>query len=59
MRITVIVSTEVLSPENRFSRKLQRYKATMPHCVDIRHLCFWQLALTMTISDRIMMISMM
>ena len=39
--ITMVDSTKVVCPQNLFSRKSQRYKGRMFHCVDIRHLCFW------------------
>jgi len=37
---TTVDITKVPCPENLFSRKLQIYKGTMTHSVNIRHLCF-------------------
>ena len=34
-------STKVLCPQNRFSRKLQRYKGRMSRYVDRWHSCIW------------------
>ena len=57
--IMMVCSTKVLSPQNLFSRKLQRYKGHMSHYVDTRHLWThdtWHLGPAMFIIYKIMII---